>query len=128
MATADFGVSRDGRFTNLLVERTLTAKDVVVNSLSVKTGSATSVPLVQKGSATLVGGTVTVTGVSLDITTAPLDLVSHVSVTLGAVAGTTGTNYQVVPVDATSFTIQAVDTAGALVATDLSTLYWAVLY
>lgn len=74
----------------------------------------------QTGTATLVAGTVTVTGV---VVTANSTILCQVAIP----GGTLGTLHKVDNTTTTSFDITAIDTAGALVNTDTSTLTWTIL-
>ena len=74
----------------------------------------------QTGLATLAGGTVTVSSV---VVTAD----SSILVQVALPGGTLGTLHKVDNTAPTSFDITAIDTAGATVATDTSTLYWTIL-
>lgn len=78
--------------------------------------------LLQKGTATLVAGTITVSGV---VVAADASIFVNVNTPAGAVQGV---KYAVPTATrtATQFVINAVDAAGALVATDVSTVDWAV--
>lgn len=76
------------------------------------------------GTATLVAGTVTVNTTDVLAT-------DTIFVTLNTPGGTTGTHYSVPVasiVAATSFVINAVDTAGAVVNTDTSTVNWVIFH
>jgi hypothetical protein len=70
--------------------------------------------------ATLASGTVTVDNTSVTAN-------SHIIITKTAHGGTGGTSYVVTKSAGTSFTITAVDTAGATVTTDTSVFDWAII-
>lgn len=79
----------------------------------------------QAGVATLAGGTVTVTGVTLTAT-------SRILISRKTAGGTAGTGGLYAPsanrnTGASTFEIRSADTAGALVATDTSVVDWVVL-
>jgi len=98
------------------------------NEAALESIMQTAVQAVQKqsdqfGTGVLVGGT-------LAIATAAIRAGSEVQVAMKTPGGTTGVHYAVsgiTPGSPGSFTITAVDTAGAPVATDTSTISWHVL-
>ena len=107
---ADAGFTYDGAGTATL------SVGLDATSLTLGNGANESV-----GTATLVAGTVTVANTSI----AASDLVF---VTLATPGGTLGAHYRVGTITAsTSFVLEAVDTAGAVVATDTSTINYMIV-
>ena len=96
----------------------------VVNSKNV---NAMKLSVNDTGVNPVAGSAILFAGVKI-VSTKAVTLNSKIFVTLTTPGGTIGTNYKASSiVNGTSFTITAVDTAGALVATDTSTLFWFIV-
>lgn len=116
-STGNLDISKDGSVALSVSSTGLTLGDGV--KLNVDASGANAIA----GTATLASGTVTVATTS--VTASSVILVSY-----NEVAGTSGANVEAPSssiVAGTSFVINGVDTAGAVVATDTSTVNWLIL-